>query len=293
MVKGLGRGLSSLIPPHENKFSTSHSIAASMPELKNASSVRIVEIQLNEIDPNPLQPRQHFAPDKIEELAASIAEHGLLEPIVVTPVAGRYQIVAGERRFRALKKMNKSTIPAIVREASELERLELGLIENIQREDLNPMERAYGIAKLVNDFGLTQEQAAKKLGKARSSVANTLRLLTLPVEIQKGLSEEKITEGHAKLLLTLPSDQQMIYYKQISSGPSVSVQELASRLKRAVTKSKNKFRNFEYKEIEDQLQTALGTKVNVLPKKEGGKILIETFSKEEFRSVIKKLVATD
>lgn len=293
MSSGLGRGLSSLIPPKENQFSVREQVAASAPELQQASTTVIVEIPIDRIVANSHQPRQHFDPQRIDELAQSIETHGLLEPVVVTTVEGQesYQLVAGERRFRAFKQLHKKSIPAIVRDTSELERLELALIENIQREDLNPIEKANSMAKLVNDFGLTQVEAAKKLGVARSSLANTIRLLDLPGEIQHGLSEGKISEGHAKILLGLASDRErMQVYTQLASGAKgMSVRELSDSVKQKKPggTKKRSIADYELQAMEDRLQGRLGTKVTIKPKVGGGtQIIIETYSGEDFKRVV-------
>ncbi len=253
------------------------------------------DLSIDQIDPNPLQPRQQFDEKTLDELAASIETYGLLEPIVVTPVGSRWQLVAGERRLRAHKKIGRTIIPAIVRSTSELKRLELARIENIQREDLNPIERAEGLAKLVNDFGLTQDEAAKKMGMARSSLANTLRLLDLPTEIQLGLANRTISEGHAKVLLGLETpSEQMRLYQQMTRGNAMSVRDLAEEVheKQRGKKSipQHTLDDRELRGIEDRLQNALGTKVKIQRRSRGAKtIAIETYSDEEFRHVIKRL----
>lgn len=290
--RGLGRGLSSLIPPKQNTFSSKQAVAASIPDLRDANSTSIIDIPLHQISPNALQPRQAFDPKALDELAQSIATYGLLEPIVVTQVGAQYQIVAGERRFRAHKLLGKQTVQAIIRTASELERLELALIENIQREDLNPVEKANGYAKLVDDFGLTQVEAAKKMGIARSSLANTIRLLDLPDDIQVGLAEGRISEGHAKVLLGLPTpEEQLRLYRQMTSGQAMSVRDLNDTV--ASTSSKKTRRSIadiELQAVAQQLQSTLGTKVTVKGQS-GGKrqIVIQTYSDDEFKTVIKKM----
>lgn len=293
MSKGLGRGLSSLIPPKESEFTAQAEVEASAPELKQASSIEIQDIPLTDIAPNPLQPRQHFDEKTLEELTASIEEYGLLEPVVVTPVDGGYQLVAGERRFRAFGKLGKKTIPAIVRSTSELERLELALIENIQRKDLNPIEKATAYASLVDDFGLTQQAAAKKLGVARSTLANTIRLLDLPTEIQVALASEELSEGQAKVLLSLDTEKaQMEMFRQIKSGKAPSVRALSSAVERKTGKKpkRRSMVDHELQQVEDEIESALQTKVRV-KKTSGGsfQIVIDMYSAEEFRNVTRKL----
>lgn len=295
MNKGLGRGLSSLIPPKKSVLNTQAEAQASAPELQQLATIRIVELPLASIDANPSQPRKHFDPKTLDELAESIREYGLLEPIIVTPDGNdRWQIVAGERRFRAFTKLGKKTISAIVRSTSELERLELALIENIQRQDLNPIEKAQSFATLMDEFGLTQVEAAKKMGIARSSIANSIRLLELPSEVQVALAENQISEGHAKVLLSMEhSGERVRLFRQMmqSAGP-VSVRELESMVKSGSggLDAKPQIVDHELRSIEDQLQAALGTRVHIKKSAKGkANIVIETYSPEEFKSVIRKL----
>ena len=292
MANGLGRGLSSLIPPKSNQFNVSVQQKASTPEVQVSGSMQIQDIPVNHILPNSLQPRQHFDDKTIDELAESIDQYGLLEPVVVVKEKAGWQLIAGERRLRAFKKLKKKTIPGIVRTASELERLELAIIENVQRQDLNPIEKAQSYAKLVDEFGLTQVEAAKKIGIARSSLANAMRLLDLPAEVQIGLAAGKISEGHAKIILGLPSEkEQLEVYKQITSGKTGSVRELQQVVDQGGRISKRRsVIDYELQEVENILQEKLGTKVSI-KKKSGGKfqIIIDAYSAEEFKGVVKKL----
>lgn len=284
--------MSSLIPPKASGFTARGSVAAVSKELKGAAVTAILSIPLSHIDPNPLQPRTQFDDASIDQLTESIRTYGLLEPIVVTPQGNRWQIVAGERRFRAFKKLRKETIPALVRSASELERLELALIENIQREDLNPMEKAAALAKLVDDFGLTQEQAAKKMGMARSTFANTIRLLSLPPDMQKGLADRKISEGHAKVLLGVAdAAAQRTLYQQMLQQPGLSVQYLSNRASAHSSKSQRRATvDHELQSVAEQIESTLGTRVHIKRKSGGGfQIVIDTYSNEEFKDVVRKL----
>lgn len=289
MSQGLGRGLGSLIPPKKNIFSIEQQVAASDPEIQQAASQQIIDIPLKQISPNPQQPRIHFDEGALKDLADSIEQHGLLEPVVVTPdTDGQYYLIAGERRFRAFTLLKKETIPAIVRTASQLERLELALIENIQREDLNPIERARSYAALIDEFGLTQVQAATKLGIPRSSLANALRFLDLPAVIQVGLAKKKITEGQAKVLLGLPTETaQLDLYQQILQKPQMTVREVTSQARKK-TKQQSPRINHELQSIERTLQERFGTKVEVVQQGSGGvKIIIETYSPEELQRFLK------
>lgn len=293
MTNGLGRGLSSLIPPKQNQFSVEAQVNASDPDLQMASETKILNLPVDRIVPNDMQPRQYFDTAALDDLAESIRVYGLLEPIVVTPNGDQgWQVVAGERRLRAFKLLQKSTIPAIVRTTAELERLELALIENIQRQDLNPIEKAQGLAMLIDEFGLKQDEAAKKIGIARSSLANSIRLLDLPKDIQMGLAQMRISEGHAKVLLGLESEkEQMALYQQIIQGPGMSVRDLALAAgKKSTKKGRKTVSDRELESIEEKLESKLGTKVVIKAKKSGGKqIVIDTFSDEEFKSVVHKL----
>ena len=221
---GLGRGLASLIPPKKKDeaakaapfriepisrpatpaFSDENASASAAPAPTAAPAVSVSgsqsrEVPIGDIVPNPHQPRLHFDEAKLEELEQSIKEHGVLQPLVVSPLSGgKYELIAGERRLQASKRAGLAAVPVVVKDASEQEKLELAIIENIQRHNLNPIEEAKAFLRLVDEFGLQQDDVAKKMGKSRSAVANTMRLLHLPIEIQRAVAEGKISEGHAK-----------------------------------------------------------------------------------------------
>lgn len=204
---GLGRGLGALIPPKSVDALATAAFVGDGIVLKKTSGGRVLEIPIQDIAPNPRQPRHHFDHAQLEDLIASIKEHGVLQPLMVTEKGGgKYELIAGERRLRASTIAGLETVPAIVREAADLEKLELAMIENIQRQDLNPLEEARGYLQLMDAFGLTQEDVSKKVGKSRSQVANTVRLLQLPEEIQRALIEGKISASNARTLLSLPDD---------------------------------------------------------------------------------------
>lgn len=211
--RGLGRGLSALISTTEQ-----------MDE-------GIMEIPLSAVVPNPEQPRRGMDEASIEELAASIREHGVLQPVIVEPLPdGRYQLIAGERRWRAARVAGLSTIPAVTRRANDEERLELALVENVQREDINAVDEAMAYRTLIERFGMTQEEVARKVGKSRSTIANTLRLLTLEPEILEALQQGKITEGHARALLMAPEEARLdIFHRTVRAGWSVRETERAAR----------------------------------------------------------------
>ena len=199
---GLGRGLGSLIPKKENiaKIVTPRILSDFSPSSVKADGERIFSINIEKISPNPHQPRKDFAHADLEDLVSSIKEHGIIQPLIVTDNGdGNYELVAGERRLRSAKIAGLKKVPAIVRAAKENEKLELALIENIQRQNLNPLEESEAYAKLMDDFGMTQEEIGKKVGKSRSAVANTLRLLDLPDKIKEALRGGKLTAGHARV----------------------------------------------------------------------------------------------
>lgn len=292
---GLGRGLSSLIPPKQSDMNRESERRASDPDLEVVANSSILQVPIELIDTNTYQPRTHFDERALHELADSIEQHGLLEPVIVTKKGDRYELIAGERRFRAHGLLKKKTVPAIVRTASELERLQLALIENIQREDLHPIERAMSYAQLTDEFGLTQEEAARRLGVARSTFANAVRYLELPPEIQQALGERRITEGHAKILLGVPSvTEQQQLFKQMTSGAAMSVRELEEIV--AIQKgqgSKRKSANGksrELVEVEELLQKKLGTKVGIRTRGKGRyQIVIDAYASDDLKRIVKQL----
>jgi len=284
----LGTGLSSLIPEKTKRFSEG------VPANKETD---VINVSVDSIVPNPNQPRYYFDGENLKDLAESIREHGVVQPIIVTKLAeGKYELIAGERRLRASKLIGNKEIPAIVRKADNQEKLELAIIENVQRHDLNAIEEAKAYKRLKEEFDLTQEEIAKKLGKGRVAVANTMRLLELPVEIQRGLIENKITEGHARAILGLenPEKQRALY-------------ELILRDKLTVRDVENKVReinipthtrkisaltvNPEIQDLENRLQQNLGTKIQIRKKGTSGKIMIDFFSEEEFEKIKNLLLA--
>ncbi len=271
----LGRGLDSLIPP--KKYT--------LPQEKEEA---VLEIPVEKIKSNPYQPRNVFDEQGMEELINSIKEHGILQPLVVSKISdNEYELIAGERRLRAAKILKLEKVPVIIRSVETSKKLELSLIENIQRKDLNPIERARAYQRLIDEFNFTQEEVAKKIGKARASVANTLRLLTLPPVVQKALEDEMITEGHAKILLSLdsPEKQEAMLKRILGTGMTVREAEqlVISKRKRPILKDPN----LQLKE--EQLQEALGTKVVIKKRGKKGKIIIEFYSEEDLNNLIKKL----
>ena len=254
---------------------------------------RIYQVDVNLIDPNPMQPRTSFEHEAMEDLVNSMREHGIIEPLIATREGERYQLIAGERRLRAAKILEMKTVPVILRTAQEMERLELSLIENIQRHDLNAIEVAESYAKLVDDFGMTQDELSRKVGKSRSSVANSLRLLTLPDEIQKALGEGKISEGHARMLLTIDGQaKQMTAFKRILER-DLTVAEAGNEIRKITRKKFTRRASASDPNIvekENKLQEALGTRVKIKKKGEVGRIEVDFYSEEEMNGVVERIV---
>ncbi len=282
----LGTGLSSLIP---NKLNQEDNTPFKKSNFSSGDEV--VRIPVENVIPNPHQPRYYFDGKNLKDLSNSIKEHGVIQPILVTKLSdGKYELIAGERRLQASKLVGKREIPAIIRLATNQEKLELALIENIQRHDLNPIEEAKAYKKLQVEYSLTQEEVAKKAGKSRSTIANMMRLLELPVEIQRGLIEKKITEGHARAILSLENPEKRRALYELILKNKLTVRETEDKV-RAVTIHTHKRQTIKQtdpkiQDIEDRLQQKLGTKVQVKKKGSSGKITIEFFSEEEFEKII-------
>ena len=273
--RGLGKGLGALIP-QGNII---------------AGGRTIVNIEINQVVPNPRQPRTVFDKEGLKDLSASIKEHGIIEPILTRMRDGKYELVAGERRWRAAKQAGLAIIPAIVKDFTDEQSLELSLIENLQREDLNPMDEAEGYALLIKEFKLTQELVAKKVGKDRSTVANMLRILNLPDKIKDSLRKEEITTGHARTLLAVENPEQQIEtWKQILKG-NLNVRDVET-LTRGKGKSKKGGRkraftqNVELNALVEKLTTHLGTKVKIFGTQERGRIEVEYYSKEDLERIL-------
>lgn len=292
MSKRLGRGLESLIPKTINVNQNAQKKVA-------VTSVKedIAEIGTEKITPNPHQPRQVFEEESLNELASSIKEHGILQPLILTGGKNdKYEVLAGERRLKAAKLIGLKKVPAIVRTASEQQKLELAIVENVQRKNLNPMEEALSFQKLINDFSLTQDGVAKKVGKNRSWIANHLRLFKLPSEIQDALSEEKITMGHAKVILALEEEklQKELFNKIVNE--KFSVREAEGRVKKVKVKShsrKVKIKNAEIMGLEEKLKEALSTKIEIRKKGQKGQIIIGFYSNEELYNLVDKIIEKD
>lgn len=290
MSNGLGRGLSSLIPQKVKKEATTSSGDAVIDVSSEDDRGRVLQINPMEININPMQPRKNFSDHRMDELAESIKQYGVIQPLIVSKTNEGYELIAGERRLRATKIIGLDTVPVIIRDVDDQEKLEVALIENLQRENLNPVETALAYRKLIDEFNMTQDEMAKKVGKSRSSVANILRVLNLPEEIQLALIEKKITEGHAKLLTGLDSEekQMLLFRKIVHSGLSVydTVQE-ARRM--GGTKQARVKINYADKDKEFILREFFGTKVEVRRKGKGGQIIIDFYSDEELDQMIESV----
>lgn len=251
----------------------------------------VVEALLDQIVANQSQPRQTFDEQALSELAASIREHGILQPLTVRPLgAGRYELIAGERRYRAAKLAGLKKAPIVVREANDRVALELAIVENVQREDITPLECARAYQRLVKEFGMTQEQVADKVGKARVSVANTIRLLRLPKRILDGLEIGALSEGHARALLQLETEPRMlaVYDQIVSKGLSVrDVERVAQAIPKAASKKRGASRgSVEDSALEEVLSTHFGSPVKLSRGAEGGKIAIDFFSDEDLQRLL-------
>ena len=310
---GLGRGLASLIPQKKQSTSNPEDKPISEPKedfnyfgakpvteklaepqplaINKSDNNGVQQVDLSLIIPNPHQPRHRFDELKLKELAASIKEHGIIQPLTVSKNNGGYEIIAGERRLEAAKIAGLTKVPVIVRDASEQQKLELSIIENIQRHDLNAIEEAKAMRKLSEEFDIDQEEIALKMGKSRSAVANKLRLLNLPIEIQKGLIEEKITEGHAKAILAIdnPEKQRALYDLIVKNNMTVRQTENKTKEVTVKTHQRNIVVDPAVKQIEDDLSQTLGTKVKLTKSGGGGKIMIEYYSQEELDNILSKI----
>ena len=272
----LGKGLKALIPDDVPMKSESRGA---------------VQLNISEITPGRFQPREVFDPDKLKELMLSIKEKGVIQPIIVRPKGDGYELVAGERRLRAAKELGAAQIPAIIKDVRDDEALEIALIENIQRDNLNPIEEAKAYQRLTEEFSLTQDKVAEKVGRDRASVSNTLRLLRLPEKIKEEIYLGRISTGHAKAILMLDSEkgQLELCLKIIKRG--LSVREAEYCVKRMIVGKSRPARprkhGIEIRAIEEELQRSLGTKVTVLHNNKRGKIIVEYYSNDDLERLLK------
>jgi ParB family chromosome partitioning protein len=279
---GLGRGLGALIPTADTAVSN--------------DDIRLIPVA--NIYPNPHQPRTTFNDEQLAELAASITEHGLIQPLVVTQQDGKFILIAGERRWRASQLAGLEKLPAIIKEATPQAMLELAIIENIQRADLNALEEAFAYQQLMEGFGLTQEEVAKRVGKGRSTVANLLRLLTLPPNIQQAVSDGQISGAHGRALLPLPTpEMQTNAMKQIMKL-DLSVRQTEQHVKNLLAEEKpapkpKKKLPPELADLQTQFEHSLGTRVTINKKRKGGQVVIHYYSDEELQSIYETIVGEE
>jgi len=279
---GLGRGLGALLPVSDNEISD--------------ESVRMVDVSV--IQSNPHQPRVDFNEDELKELTDSILEHGVIQPLIVVPEDdGKYTLIAGERRLRAAIAAGLSMVPVITRSATDQDLLEIALIENVQREDLSPLETAEAYRSLEVNFNLTHDEIAKKVGKNRVSVTNTIRLLKLPEKVRNALSNRMISEGHARALLALNTEVQQLSALQTILLHNLNVrqtEELVRRMSGEKTgkEDKKKENSPEIKSIEEQLMQSIGTRVSLHPGKKGGTIHIHYYSDEELEDLVDRFTGS-
>lgn len=297
-----------LVMPKESAVSPARSVQDDTPPTaspRQSASVDMSEVSSGEVVgsgaalsvptakvvPNPHQPRIQFSEEKLLELAQSIKEHGILQPLIVTRVGDNFELIAGERRLQAAKIVGLTEVPVMIREAENQEKFELAIIENIQRHDLNPIEEARAYERLSKEFELSQESIAKKMGRSRSAIANTMRLLQLPVEIQRAVAEDKISEGHAKALLAIenPEKQRALFELIVRQGLTVRQTESKSREISDRPPRKTSSKDPEIEARESTLSEIFGTKVRIAKTGVGGMIRIDYFSDEEFKNIFSKL----
>ncbi|HHV46448.1 MAG TPA: ParB/RepB/Spo0J family partition protein [Tissierellia bacterium] len=277
--RGLGRGLSALIPDESEGYIFD----------EDAKKEKIVEIDVNLVVSNKDQPRKEFEKESLEELRDSIKKYGIIQPIVVRKISGKYEIIAGERRWRAAKEANLDKVPCIIKEVDDMEAIKIALIENIQRQDLNPIEEANAFKALMDNFSLTQEEVAEAVGKSRSYIANTIRLLNLDKEILDYVSQGKISAGHGKALLSVKNKKERLDIAKAIVDKNLNVRDtekLVSRSKSKKIKEKVSQKDPFVEEVEEKLMSALGTKVNLIPGKKGGRIEIEFYNDEDLQRIV-------
>ncbi len=285
--RGLGKGLGALIPSAVNRPNTSN------------TSTGAVEVSVTQISPNPHQPRQMMKQEELQELAASIEEHGLIQPLVVTQVGSAYQLIAGERRWRASQLAGLTVVPVVVKETTPQQMLELAIVENIQRADLNPLEEAQAYAQLMEEFGLTQEAVAERVGKSRTAVANTVRLLNLPDELKEALAMGKISEGHARSLLSLKKQRDQLNTLAVIINKGLNVRQTETLVKQMLAgdvadKPKRPSLTPHDRAMLGKFESQLGTKVELNRTEEDtGKLVIHFYSQEELQAIFNAILGND
>ena len=280
---GLGKGLGALIgtrppPPREDV---------------DLAGEQIRQIQLSSIFPSPLQPRKNFAAEALQELVDSIRQHGIIQPLIVRRVDGRHELIAGERRWRAAQELGLAEVPVIVRTASDLEVLEISLIENLQRADLNPIEEAHGYARLAEEFGMKQEEIAQKVGRSRAAVANAMRLLDLDPQIQTWVAQDLVSVGHAKVLLGVKSAEEQLRLAELILKRNSSVRQTERLVARYLGGWRKRKRTAQIPvtsatiaDLQDKLRQHLGTNVSIHHGPKGGKIEIEYYGDDDLQRIL-------
>ncbi len=276
--KRLGKGLGALLPDDEPI------------NVVNDNCTKVVEVDIDEIEPNPFQPRRQFDENQLKELSESIKENGIIQPISVRKIGDKYQLVAGERRLRASKLAQLTTIPAIEKNIDDRQMMELALIENLQREDLNPIEEALAYQQLIEQFNLTQEEVAKRIGKSRAAVANMIRLLNLPTLIQEYVSRETIYMGHARALLGLDTEKEMLKVCEKCISEKMSVRQLEDYInflkKKDNSRKKKRDKDPLLEQLRNNLEDKFGTRVKFGETKNNKTITIECKSNDDFQRVL-------
>ena len=281
--QGLGRGLSSLIPPKidKNIFAKDSKVISYDESINQVAIAKIVA--------NPHQPRSSFDHESLEELTNSIKQHGILQPLILTATEKGFELIAGERRLRAARMLDLKTVPAIIRDLQEQQKLELSLVENIQRKDLNQIEEAVAYQRLIDEFSITQEEVAKRVSKSRSSITNILRLLSLPSEIQKALIDNKINYSTSRVIVGLPPTERLKFFERVLKN-DLTVRAVEGQARKiSVKKSSRGTRDPNLIALEEKLQSALGTKVVIKKSGDTGQIIIEFYSAEELDGIIGKI----
>ena len=286
---GLGKGLGALIPDT--------SVWQGEREAGAPPQVGVAEVPADTITPNPRQPRVTMDRVALQELADSIREHGLIQPLIVTQSPNGYQLIAGERRWRAAQLAGLTTVPVVVKEAAPQQMLELALVENLQRADLNPLEEAAAFRQLMDEFRLTQEKVAERVGRSRTAVANAVRLLKLPEPVKARLADGTISEGHARALQALENDAAMLKALATVTRNALSVRQTEELVRRVLaepkTKAKKVVASAETRSLEDRMRRALGTKVNLFRSRKGGKVVIHFYSDEELDAIYRRITGKD
>lgn len=287
--RGLGKGLEALF---SNSEIDTQEISVTKKEESEEKGISFIDI--NEIKPNQNQPRKSFNEEKLEELAASIIENGLIQPVILRKADKGYEIVAGERRWRACRKAGLKEIPCIIREFTDEQNMLIAIIENMQREDLNPIEEAEGLNQMIVNFGMTQEQVSKSVGKSRPYITNALRLLKLPSEIREMLLANQLSAGHARAIAGISDTEKQIQLAEYAIKEGLSVREIEKIIKEENAPKKKISRkkaekSADVRKVEDDLKQIMGTKVNLNQSGKKGKIEIEYYSRDELERLIEML----